>query len=114
MLDIIRENHTNSNGNNITVPINCVHVQNTLINIVPIKPKTTIQLADIGSKVSNGTLIKLYYYYIYGSQHYPPPEINNYWSISIYSLHSAYRTTPPPTYLYYDPYALQLNTIYPY
>ena len=99
MLDIIRENHTNSNGNNITVPINCVHVQKNLINIGPIKPKTTIQLADIGSKGSNGTLLKLYYYYIYGAQHYPPPEINNYWSISIYSLHGTYIPPATPTYL---------------
>ena len=51
-IDIIKLNHTTIRVKHISIPINYVHNKYSLMNIDPIKLKTTVQTADIGTKIS--------------------------------------------------------------
>ena len=96
---IIRENHLTIRVNHIDVPIHDVHEKYVLLNIYPVRLKTTIQTADIGTTSFTGPLLEYHYSYICGARYYPSPDSNNYLRLALDTLHTSYHPTAPSKYL---------------
>ena len=98
-IDIINSNHLTSIVQHIYVPINYVHDKYGLLTIDPVKLKTTIHTADIGTEISTGPLIECHYSYIHKYHYYPPPDSDHYRRLSLDTLNTPYWTKYPSKYL---------------
>ena len=67
-IDIIKANHLTSRVKHFDVPINYVREKDFLLTIDTVKFKTTIQPADIGTKISTGPLTERHHSYICGAR----------------------------------------------
>ena len=67
-IDIIEANRITSRIMYIAVPINYLHAQYALLAIGHVRLNPTIQLYDIGTKTSTGTILKRHYSYIRGTR----------------------------------------------
>ena len=89
-IDIIKSNYLIIRFKNISVPIDYLHEQYTILTIDCLKLKSTIHPSDIGTKISTGTLLNCHYFYIHSARYYPLFGSDCYRILAIETIRTSY------------------------
>ena len=72
-IDILQSNAITSRVKHMAVTVNYCHQEIEMQKIVPMKIKTTLNIADVGTKPLAGPSHHRHYEYARGVRYYPPP-----------------------------------------